>query len=60
MNETDGRGHECLTVPMGVGGVRITRIESSESWTKKNALRIQIEDENGHVRQGPEFPAGPQ
>lgn len=56
MKETDGSGHEKVVIPMwndgGDGGVRVTRIESTESWTGENAVRIQIEDDNGHLKQG--------
>ena len=52
----DSKNHSFLSVPMGNGEkVRITRIEPEESWTNQVSLRVQIEGEDGHLRQGPEF-----
>ena len=52
----DSRGNNYAEVDMGNGEqVRVTYIK--ESWAGKGGVRIQIRDGDGHLRQGPEFPA---
>ncbi|MBC2714853.1 MAG: hypothetical protein HF978_06025 [Desulfobacteraceae bacterium] len=41
-------------VPIPDGQVRVTYIENG--WDDSPSVRIQIRDENGHLRQGPEIP----
>ena len=41
-------------VPISGGHVRVTYIESG--WDGGPSVRIQIKDDNGHLRQGPEIP----
>lgn len=53
---TDRRGNSFVEVDMGNDEqVRVTYIK--DSWAGKGSVRIQIRDCEGHLRQGPEFPA---
>lgn len=52
--QTDGSGNLYENVPISGGFVRITFIE--QGWDNSPSVRIQIQDDNGHVRQGPEVP----
>jgi hypothetical protein len=55
--ETDSSDHKYIEVPMENGEkIRVTLIENS--WAKGPAVRIQIRNAEGHLRQGPEIPAG--
>ena len=52
---TDGTGKPYEEIEMGNGEqVRVTFVAGS--WSGQGGVRIQIRDENGHLRQGPEIP----
>jgi hypothetical protein len=54
--ETDSVSQKYIDVPMDNGEkIRVTLIE--HSWTSGPAIRIQVRDVGGHLRQGPEIPA---
>ena len=48
----DGTGQSYIDIPYGREFIRVTRIERGNDNT---AIRIQIKDETGHLRQGPEI-----
>jgi hypothetical protein len=54
--ETDGSGQEYIELPLDSGFLRLTRIP--EAWHGGSALRVQIREEDGHLRQGPDIPSG--
>jgi hypothetical protein len=53
--DVDGSGKPYEEIDMGNGEqIRITFV--NDSWSGQGGIRIQIRDENGHLRQGPEIP----
>lgn len=55
MIKTDSKGNEYIEKDMFINQfVRITRVK--DGWDGGATIRISIKDENGKVRQGPEFP----
>jgi len=48
----DKAGQPYIDIPYGREFIRVTRIEGGNNNT---AIRIQIRDENGHLRPGPEI-----
>jgi hypothetical protein len=50
----DSKGNDYREIDIPGGNVRITYIQSG--WADSPSVRIQIRDENGHLRQGPEIP----
>lgn len=51
----DSKGNKFEEIKMENGEkVRATFIR--ESWSGQGGIRVQIRDENGHLRQGPEIP----
>ena len=50
--DKSGNAYEEVEIPGG--DVRVTFI--GEGWAGTPSVRIQIKDENGHLRQGPEIP----
>ncbi|MBF0274406.1 MAG: hypothetical protein HQK84_04150 [Nitrospinae bacterium] len=52
--KTDSSGNRYIEKDMKSGKVRVTFIE--DGWSGVPSVRIQILDENGHLRQGPEIP----
>lgn len=52
----DRKGHAYQEVDMPNGSVRVTYIENG--WAGSPAVRVQIRDDAGHLRQGPEIPLG--
>jgi hypothetical protein len=51
----DSKGNPYEEIDMGNGEqVRVTYI--SDSWSGQGGIRVQIRDESGHLRQGPEIP----
>ena len=50
----DTSNNKYQEVPISGGQVRITYIENG--WDGSPSVRIQIRDETGHLRQGPEIP----
>ncbi len=55
--ETDSQGNRYIEVPFAAPGERIRITHVIESWSGDRGIRIQVRDENGHLRQGPEFEA---
>jgi len=54
--EKDSSENKYIEVDMDNGEkVRVTHI--AKSWSGQGGLRIQIRDERGHLRPGPEIPA---
>jgi len=54
MTSMDGSNQEYEEVALGESAVRITLVP--HGWNNSPCLRIQIRDENGHLRQGPDIP----
>jgi hypothetical protein len=54
--ETDDSGQKYIEFDLTSGSLRITRIP--EAWHGGTALRVQIRQEDGHLRQGPDIPSG--
>lgn len=53
--QQDSRGQNYIEVPMGNGeDVRITHIPNG--WNGGPSVRVQIRDDSGRLRQGPDFP----
>lgn len=50
----DSSSNQYQEVPISDGSVRVTYIENG--WDNNPSVRIQIRDESGHLRQGPEIP----
>ncbi|HEX2203922.1 MAG TPA: hypothetical protein VHG91_11515 [Longimicrobium sp.] len=50
----DSSGQEYEQVDIPGGKVRVTYIP--HGWADSPSVRIQIQDESGHLRQGPEIP----
>ncbi len=50
----DSSNNEYQEIPISGGSVRVTYIENG--WDDSPSVRIQIRDESGHLRQGPEVP----
>jgi hypothetical protein len=53
--ETDDSGQEYIEFSLASGSLRLTRIP--EAWHGGTALRVQIREEDGHLRQGPDIPS---
>ncbi len=54
MNNIDKKGQKFVEFPITEGSVRLTYIK--KGWDNDPSIRIQIKDEKGHLRQGPEIP----
>lgn len=52
--EIDSSGNRYKEIKIPGGHVRVTYIE--HGWADTASVRIQIRDETGHLRQGPEIP----
>lgn len=52
--QTDGSGNLSENVPISGDFVRVTFIE--QGWDNSPSVRIQIQEDNGHVRQDPKVP----
>ena len=52
--DQDSKGNTYIEVDIPGGKVRVTLIQ--EGWANTQSVRIQIRDETGHLRQGPEIP----
>jgi hypothetical protein len=53
--EKDSNGNDYIEIEMSNHGkIRITYI--IESWYETPALRVQIRESDGHLKQGPEIP----
>ena len=50
----DSSNNHYHEVPISGGSVRVTYIE--DGWGSSPSVRIQIREETGHLRQGPEIP----
>ena len=51
---TDSSGNRYIEKDMISGKIRATYIENG--WSGVPSVRLQIRDESGHLRQGPEIP----
>jgi hypothetical protein len=51
---TDSAGNRYIEKDMVSGKIRATYIE--KGWSDIPSVRLQIRDEDGHLRQGPEIP----
>jgi hypothetical protein len=51
---TDSKGNNYREVEIPSGNVRLTYIQ--DGWASSPSIRIQIKDDSGHLRQGPEIP----
>jgi hypothetical protein len=54
--EKDNSGQEYIEFALTSGSLRLTRVP--EAWHGGTALRVQIREEDGHLRQGPDIPVG--
>jgi len=55
--ETDGGGKRYCDIPtLGGEHVRITFVPEDQAGYEVDCVRIQIRDNTGHLRQGPEVP----
>ncbi len=52
--DIDSKGNRFREVEIPGGSVRITFVQ--EGWANIPSVRVQIRDESGHLRQGPEIP----
>jgi hypothetical protein len=52
--DTDSKGNRYREVEIPGGKVRLTHVLSS--WDGSPSFRVQIRDDSGHLRQGPEIP----
>ena len=52
MEDQKGQTYENVSLPSGT--LRVTCIPNG--WTDGPTIRLQIEDEHGHIRPGPEVP----
>jgi len=52
--ECDSSGNRYEEIDIPGGHVRVTYIK--EGWAENPSVRIQIRDNSGHLRQGPEVP----
>lgn len=50
----DRKGNEYREVEIPGGNVRLTYVQNG--WADSPSIRVQIRDETGHLRQGPEIP----
>ena len=51
----DKRGQKYIEVPWSeTEYLRVTHVP--DSWSGKGGIRIQVKQEDGHLRQGPEIP----
>jgi len=50
----DSKGNEYREVEILGGNVRLTYVQNG--WADSPSIRVQIRDETGHLRQGPEIP----
>ena len=53
---TDGSGQVYFEVTVHTHHIRLTLIPATRAGFEEASVRIQIRDEEGHVRQGPEVP----
>lgn len=51
---TDSNGNAFTEIKMDSDFIRLTYIQ--KGWDGSPSIRIQMRDENGHLRQGPEIP----
>ena len=51
---SDSKGNSYREVGIPGGNVRVTYVQ--DGWANSPSVRIQIRDETGHLRQGPEIP----
>ena len=54
MIETDKRGQRYVDIPIEGAAVRVTLVP--HGWSDSPCMRVQIREENGHLRQGPDIP----
>ena len=52
--DSDSKGNRYREVEVPGGHVRVTYVQNG--WADSPSVRIQIRDETGHLRQGPEIP----
>ena len=50
----DSKGNDYREVEIPGGCVRLTYVQ--DGWADSPSVRVQIRDESGHLRQGPEIP----
>ena len=50
----DSKGNNFKEVEIPGGNVRLTYVQ--DGWASSPSIRIQIRDDTGHLRQGPEIP----
>jgi hypothetical protein len=50
----DSKGNNFKEVEIPGGNVRLTYVQ--DGWASSTSIRIQIRDDSGHLRQGPEIP----
>ena len=55
-NKTDSKGHIFRKIEINGGFIRLTYIPNG--WDNSPSIRVQIEENSGHLRQGPEIPEG--
>ena len=53
MTDSKGNNYKEVEIPGG-GHVRLTYIPNG--WANSPSIRVQIRDDSGHLRQGPEIP----
>lgn len=53
-NKTDSKGHIFRKIEINGGFIRLTYIPYG--WDNSPSIRVQIEENSGHLRQGPEIP----
>jgi hypothetical protein len=51
---TDSKGNNYKEVEIPGGHVRLTYVQ--DGWANSPSIRVQIRDDSGHLRQGPEIP----
>ena len=51
---TDSKGNGYKEVEIPGGTVRLTYVQNG--WTSSSSIRVQIRDDTGHLRPGPEIP----
>ncbi len=53
--EKDSRDQKYIEVPWSdTESLRVTHVP--ESWSGRGGIRVQVRQEDGHLRQGPEIP----
>ena len=50
----DSKGNNYKEVEIPGGSVRLTYVQ--DGWASSPSIRVQIRDDSGHLRQGPEIP----